>query len=206
MSIKRISHILLVLLCSFAVFCVKKPVEGDIVFSDEFTDSTLSQWNVFDSDNITISDGKMILRDHCGVIAPTTASYEDYTVEIRSKITRQLSGFWAYGIQFRIQNVEVDPHEGSNYSFQYDPGQNGLRLARNPGDHLIVPDKEIPLDTLWHLLKVKVFGDSIECYVDGELLIGGKDTTYTKGAVGLSVWNGLDAEFDWIKIRKIVWE
>lgn len=199
---KNLLMVIAVICLFVSVFCTKEPVaeEGDIIFSDEFTDSLLTQWSVSDTSKVSVSNGKLLLQDDCNVIAPSTSSFQDYSVEIRSKITGELSGFWGYGLMFRVQD------EYSCYIFQYDPGINGLKLTKNPGDHKIVPNVEISTDTLWHNLKVMVFSDSIECYLDGDLKMAGTDDNYSSGAVGLCIWNGLDAEFDWIKVREIEWK
>ena len=201
MALRKNLIIVVAVMCLLvSIFCSKQPEEGGIIFSDEFTDSTLSQWSVFNPDNISVSDGILILRDACHVIAPSTASFQDYSVEIRSKITGQLHYWNGYAIMFRTKN------EDSYYRFQYDPGASGLRLVSFPGDANIIPNVDIAVDTLWHNLKVKVFGDSIECFLDGDLMMAGTDDNYSNGAVGLCVWVGCDAEFDWIKVREIEWK
>ena len=66
----------------------------------------------------------------------------------------------------------------------------GKRIQLGTKEDLKVPVGE------WHVLKSKMVGDHIECYLDGKKLLDAHDSTYLSGKIG--IWTQADtvAAFD----------
>ncbi len=132
----------------------------------------------------------------------TPVSADDYVIDINKALLSKGDG---YGVFFRTQNVE----RVSGYVFQYDPGYldqflirkwvNGVEIERP------IVRKRIP-GYNWHnvnrQIQLSVIGDRFTVLVDGQPMLSLSDATYPSGGVGLRVWDGTDACFDNLTIRR----
>jgi len=111
--------------------------------------------------------------------------------------------------------VAGDADQGGGFVWRYQDNNNYYICRMNPLEdnyrcYKVVAGKRIQLETkeglkvpvnTWHTLKVKMAGDHVECYLDGEKQLDGKDATF-KGAGKVGLWSKADAQshFDDFKV------
>ncbi len=89
-----------------------------------------------------------------------------------------------YGVMFRVQNYDGSPN---GYAFQYDPGLEGIVFRKwVNGWEIWQPLAYQKLTNYqWYGVSkdidVVVKGNSMQAYIDGELVISAKDDTYSSG-------------------------
>ncbi|MCD4753019.1 MAG: DUF1080 domain-containing protein [Anaerolineaceae bacterium] len=121
---------------------------------------------------------------------------EDYVIQLEDAVLTQGHG---YGVMFRLQNYDKKPN---GYAFQYDRGMRGLvfrkwvkgREVRKPLASVRLRNYEwydIPRD-----ITIRVVGNEMSAYIDGELVLSATDGTYSKGGVGLRTWGKTKVCFD----------
>lgn len=90
---------------------------------------------------------------------------------------------------------------GGDKHYGFYPSNGGLRLSRFDGPTVYSWNvlREIRTPYLnksgWNRLKVRVDKDLLQCYVNDELVIEDRDTTYTTGRVGVCKFRHTEAEF-----------
>jgi hypothetical protein len=127
----------------------------------------------------------------------TDTDYKDVDVTVSFKAVKGEKDQGG-GIVWRYQDAN------NYYIARMNPLEDNYRLYR------VVAGKRIQMETkedlkvragTWHVLRIKMSGDQIECYLDGKKYLEGKDTTFTKaGKIGL--WTKADAQtyFDNLKV------
>lgn len=136
------------------------------------------------------------------------AKWSDYTVILKAKLTKG----WGYGVYFRATDVK----RANAYIFQYDPYYNRRRggsflfrkivngRERAPFAR-VLKNKVFGSDFDWYNtmreIKLEVKGDTFKAYVDGKLVLTGKDKTYTNGMIGLRTWGNSHVYFDDIRVK-----
>lgn len=117
------------------------------------------------------------------------SNFEDVELSVAFKAIKgkndQGGGFvWRYQDANNYYICRMNPLE-DNYRLYHVVAGKRTQFAGKEGI-------KVPVGT-WHTLKVKMVGDSIECYLDDEKQFDGKDTTIAKaGKVGM--WTKSDAQ------------
>lgn len=99
-------------------------------------------------------------------------------------------------------------HDEGERHYGFYPTGGKLRLTRFEGPDVfswkILEDVASPhyKPGDWNTLKVRVSKDGVQCYVNGELAIDSKDTTWTGGQPGLAKFRDTTAEFRHFKVAK----
>lgn len=125
------------------------------------------------------------------------SKYKDVELSVAFKAIAgnrdQGGGFvWRYQDNNNYYICRMNPLE-DNYRFYKVVGGKRTELETKEG-------LKVPVNT-WHTLKVKMEGDHVECYLDGEKQLDGKDSTF-KGAGKVGLWSKSDAQshFDDFKV------
>ena len=117
-------------------------------------------------------------------------------------------------VAFKAMRGEKD--QGGGIVWRYQDANNYYIARMNPLEdnyrvYKVVEGKRIQLGTkeevkvavgVWHMLKIKMVGDRIECFLDGKKHLEGKDGTFT-GAGKVGLWTKADARtrFDQFRAR-----
>jgi hypothetical protein len=123
--------------------------------------------------------------------------YQDLEISVAFKAIRgkndQGGGLvWRYQDANNYYIARMNPLEDN---FRVYKVISGKRIQLKTKEGLKIPVGE------WHRIKVKQQGDHIECFLDGEKMLDGKDETFRKaGQIGL--WTKSDAQthFDDLKV------
>jgi hypothetical protein len=200
----------------FALFCltivaaisyliIPKQIVVDI-FSQNFDKyplgATLPEYVKWGKINTTIiqtqeasSSPNVLAVNGQGIILLPPTNLTDYIFEIRGKLLRKE---WGYGIIFRVTPTDTFY---KFYSCQYDPGSGGVGLYKKfNGNETPLARTNFNTNVNWHTIKVEVKGNEFKCYVDDTLVLKASDDEYGYGAVGIEVWNNIEAYFDDVKI------
>lgn len=160
-------------------------------------------------DNWTIQNGRWQVRDGRLCIEGTGRIYyslnrSDYVIDINLARISQGNG---YGIFFRDSGGPAF----NGYTFQYDPGYGkGAFIFRKwiNGRELSVPIARVdaPTGYNWYgsdrQVRVEVRGDTFTAFIDGQLVVQARDTTFTQGGIGLRSWDATSVCFDDLRIRR----
>lgn len=160
-------------------------------------------------DNWTIQNGRWQVRDGRLCIEGTGCIYyslnrSDYVIDINLARISQGNG---YGIFFRDSGGPAF----NGYTFQYDPGYGkGAFIFRKwiNGRELSVPIARVdaPTGYNWYgsdrQVRVEVRGDTFTAFIDGQLVVQARDTTFTQGGIGLRSWDATSVCFDDLRIRR----
>jgi hypothetical protein len=125
-------------------------------------------------------------------------SYKDVEISVAFKAIRgkkdQGGGIvWRYQDANNYYVARVNPLEDNYRVYKVVGGRRSQEFQSKE-------DLKVPVNE-WHVLKVKMKGDHIECYLDGTKHLDVKDSTFTNaGKVGL--WSKADAQtrFDDFKV------
>jgi hypothetical protein len=125
-------------------------------------------------------------------------NYKDVEISVAFKAIRGKRDQGG-GIVWRYQDAN------NYYVARMNPLEDNYRVykvvaGRRSQEFQSKEDLKVPLNE-WHVLKVEMKGDHIECYLDGTKHLDVKDSTFTKaGKVGL--WSKADAQtrFDDFKV------
>jgi Flp pilus assembly pilin Flp len=126
----------------------------------------------------------------------------DYTIHLEGVVLNKGQG---YGVMFRVQNYDGSPN---GYAFQYDPGLEGIVFRKwVNGWEIWQPLAYQKLTNYqWYGVSkdidVVVKGNSMQAYIDGELVLSAKDDTYSSGGVGLRTWGVTEVCFDNFSINE----
>jgi hypothetical protein len=92
----------------------------------------------------------------------------------------------------------VDEH--NYYRFSVDNERSYARLVARIGGAFVLLDEDLDFpgytQGVWTELALIVDGDSIEAYVDDELVLSATSSAHPAGAVGLYSWGNEDLYFD----------
>ncbi|MBN2224559.1 MAG: hypothetical protein JW765_07795, partial [Deltaproteobacteria bacterium] len=167
------------------------------LFSDDFSKGAADRWLITSGKYFTFGDGYLTIgRD--GSTGEHRAfsgdeGWTDYVVEV----VATLDSGDGYGIYFRA----TDPKNTDAYIFQYDENYgSGAFLFRkvqdgkeqSPFARVYAGDTVFGKDFQWYgterKIRIEVSGNEYRAYIDGELVVVGKDDSYTNGMVGLRTW------------------
>lgn len=136
------------------------------------------------------------------------ASWDDYRVSVDNAEMGQGNG---YGVYFRT----TEPEAVNGYVFQYDPGYRGapypngaflIRKVVNGSETSPIAVQAAPPGYEWNdvnrQVEVDVKGDTFTAYIDGEPVVTAQDSQFQNGGIGLRTWNGTQACFDNITVRR----
>ncbi len=159
--------------------------------------------------NWTIQNGRWQVRDGRLCIEGAGRIYHslnrsDYVIDINLARISQGNG---YGIFFRDSGGPAF----NGYTFQYDPGYGkGAFIFRKwiNGRELSVPIARVdaPTGYDWYgsdrQVRVEVRGDTFTAFIDGQLVVQARDTTFTQGGIGLRSWDAASVCFDDLRVRR----
>lgn len=166
------------------------PANGEIRFKDDFASGDLSGYKQ-DVSKWVMEDG---LLKHAsggnnrGELGVNNLTVIDGTI---MAVAKHALGEADWGITFR----------GSSYSKGYMFGfENGILFLRRDGQNLA---DAVPFSAKlgeYYKMEVRLDGQRIQAYLDGNLIFDVKDTTYTSGRVGLHSW--ADAQFAYLQAAR----
>ena len=188
----------------FDDFKVIRLSSSQVKYEDRFDtgNSTSGDWN----SSKTVTDGKMLVDSGTYLVGPDSSGWTDYGVEAKVTIAEEkgTNNTRVSGIAGRVQR------SGANfYGYEFSIGfQNTNTTAPNPyvrlyrrggGSISNMALKEITSYALdmntEYLLKMEFVGDTINCYIDNNLVISVADDAYQAGTAGCVV-NGYKALVD----------
>jgi len=182
-------------------------VQGVSALSDNFNDGNDNDWKPIQGD-WSVKKGEYVQED---LEWTTTATHETYTRSyfgeedweeyiVEAKVRIEEGGELApiLGIFFRVTEKS---ESGDYYLFRLDQrASEGPGLIKAPNTTVKINNNkpaEIGRD---YILKVEVKGDSIKCYVDGELEIDVQDDSFPQGAIGVGTFNA-EGHFDDVSVN-----
>lgn len=120
---------------------------------------------------------------------------EDYVIRLKDVVLTSGNG---YGVMFRLQDNDKRPN---GYAFQYDPGARGMVFRKWVNGREVSTLARAGLrDYDWYKIPrditIRIEGNTMQAYIDGELVLSAKDDTYSKGGVGLRTWDKTQVCFD----------
>lgn|GEM_PF-68627 len=166
------------------------PKAGEIRFKDDFTSSDLARYTQ-DISKWVMEDG---LLKHAsggnnrGELGVNNLTVIDGTI---TAVAKHALGEADWGITFR----------GSSYSKGYMFGfENGILVLRRDGQNLADPVPFSPKLGEYYKMEVRLDGQHIQAYLDGNPIFDVKDSMYTSGRVGLHSW--ADAQFAYLQVAR----
>jgi len=124
--------------------------------------------------------------------------WTDYDLEVDIKHTELAN--WPGGIRAR-----VDLDVGGHYAVWLYPGDNSIKLYKNPGWDINTGLVTLGQNTYkaevekFHTVKLSCQGDTIKVFYDGKELISAKDSEHKKGTIALCVQDKI-VYFDNVKV------
>jgi len=177
------------------------PRDGDDTLYDDFADGPQDGWQETPGSRWHCDEG-MYCAGRWGEHRTFYGSddWTNYVVTVQATL-RYGKGF---GIYFRATDID----RLNAYVFQYDPGYGGghflFRKVVNGREQPPFALAKAPADYQWHgvprRVEVRVEGDSFTAIVDGGPVLQARDSTYPRGRIGLRVWSGSEACFDWVRV------
>jgi hypothetical protein len=174
------------------LFQLAPPVKAATIFSDDF-ESGSSQWTVQSGTWSIIADGSNVYNQtNTNITARSTAgspAWTDYTIQARVKL---VSGTYAM-LMARYQDSD-------NYYFMTLRSSGTVEIKRmlggSSGSALQTQSGVLsPAMGTWYTATLKVEGDSLQGYINGNLVLDVNDSTFASGLIGLGTSSGA-AEFD----------
>ncbi|MBD2844802.1 S-layer homology domain-containing protein [Paenibacillus sp. IB182496] len=176
------------------------------IFSDDFEDGTLDKWVLRPEDQWAVTnDGENVLssgnRTNTSLlIAKEGAAWTDYNVEARTH-PHLANGKENAGLLFRVTD------EDNYYMYRINAKDNRLELFKavdgtltriEDADTAFTPSKQ------WYTIKVAVHGNTIEAYVDGNLMTSWTNPIeeLTTGGIGFRTTSA-NVKYDDVLVTKI---
>jgi len=171
-------------------------VSGIYALIDDFNDGNDNSWEKVQGE-WSVKGGEYIQSDTKWTSTTTNETYTrsffgdtnwtDYTLEAKVRMENGGDTAAIVGIFFRVTEKS---EKGDYYYFRLDArAAEGPALVKSPNTILqenMAKSSELKKD---YVLKVEVAGDSIKCYIDGELEIDWTDDSFPKGAIGVGTFN-----------------
>ena len=174
---------------------------ANITFSDNFDDGVADGWTQW-SGSWSVIDGEYfisvgIVED--GITTVDGLDFTDCTVETKLRFTDSV-GFRS-GIIFRFldsthyYSIELGSYYDTLDMIKYTPGSPhyGETFAQISADNLFQTNTD-------YQLKIVVSGNLFRCFIDGEEVLNGTDSSYTHGGVGLRA-RSADVQFDNFRVE-----
>jgi hypothetical protein len=165
-----------------------------------------SVWNVVADDSAPSKGGYVLAQTAAGpsslfnLCVATETSYRDVEVMVAFKANKGMKDQGG-GIVWRYQDAN------NYYVARMNPLEDNFRVYKVVGGkrsaELQDSEVKVPVGT-WHQLKVKMVGNHIECFLDGQKYLDVRDDSITDaGQVGL--WTKADAQtsFDGFRVRDL---
>jgi len=171
-------------------------VNGIYALIDDFNDGNDNSWEKVQGE-WSVKDGEYIQGDTKWTSTTTNETYTrsffgdvnwtDYTLEAKVRMENGGDTAAIVGIFFRVTEKSA---QGDYYYFRLDArAAEGPALIKSPNT-ILQENKAKPSELKKnYVLKVEVAGDSIKCYIDGELEIDLTDNSFPKGAIGVGTFN-----------------
>ncbi|MGI0116399.1 family 16 glycoside hydrolase [Zooshikella sp. RANM57] len=121
-------------------------------------------------------------------------SWQDYLLRLKVKSDDDD----VMGVLFRVQD------EHHYYRFSWSKVFAFRRLEKIVGNDVIVlAEDHVPFSLgQWYSLDIDLQGNTIEVFVDDNLILSASDDTYAQGSIGLYAWANQGTWFDDIKIQR----
>ncbi|MEK7399114.1 MAG: family 16 glycoside hydrolase [Candidatus Poribacteria bacterium] len=186
-------------LCAFMAFGF---ASGIYAVTDDFNDGNDTGWTQIQG-AWSVVNGEYAQTDIKWASTATNETYHrsyfgdatwaNYTFEAKVRIEKAGETASIPGIFFRVTEKSA---KGDYYMFRLDNrAAEGPALIKSPNT-ILLENKNKPAKVGQnYVLKVDLTGDSIKCYIDGQLEIDLKDASFPKGAVGVGSFN-VDCRFD----------
>jgi len=185
------------------------PTPGDIFFDDFNRQEMDGQWNMWGNPSAwSIENGSAKgsgnYSSHFATVGAGDANWTNYRFQVNTKMAGSANPYITYlksYLFFRVQN------DTQYYRFGIKGDEQRLVLYRRDGlynwtglgDYDFQPQKDV-----WYDLAVKVQGNWIRCFLNGEQVIVVIDTIYNSGGIGIGVLeDNMTNYYDDIVVRPI---
>jgi len=173
---------------------------GDNGSSEGFTPDNSNYWKVVSGNYY---EGVLLSDAHTITIHNATGLSD---IEIKCKVMKVGGTYNAYIIA-RYQDDGDGTPEVTDYFYevQLDFDADYVRIRRrHPTDATVLSEAPYTLaSNTWYDVVFRLYGSTLEVYVDGNLITSATDTYYASGQIGLHVYYA-DIYFDDIIVRKYV--
>jgi len=171
--------------------------DANMLFSDTFSDSSIKGvWTGIDK-TVQLQNGDLLAKSGswlCGRIP----GWKNYIVEVDLKVLNAKSEWVNGGINFRVNT-------NGNYRFQVLPQVDWIQLGkwdnRENKWSIIKTIKQRTDFNKWYHIKVKIRDDSMQCYLDDQLIFDVSNTAFSSGYIALQAWEG-EVLYDNIEVTK----
>lgn len=168
-----------------------RPTPGDIFFDDFNSGEMSKEWDKWEPPEAwTVEDssakGSGVYSYHFATVGTGNTNWTNYRFQVNTRSKGSTNPYIQYlksYLYFRVQN------DTQYYRFGIKGDEPGLLLHRRDGDswtklgdYFFSPERDT-----WYSLGVKVQGNSIRCYLNGEEVIAEIDGTYSYGGIGIGV-------------------
>ena len=188
----------LILIVLFILSCLFVPLktvyaEGQMVFSDNFSDGTLDGWNI-ESGNWYINLGNLAGSKSGtffgGRVNNGLKDWENYSLELDFNIQSGIDAGVGFKYTPNISGYEINLRAGTGI---FNTPQIILRKNQAGVVSVVGDTHTFPLvNGKWYHLKLEVSGENIKVWIADTLVfdITDQDTQVTKGGITLSYWTG----------------
>ena len=188
----------LILIVLFILSCLFVPLktvyaEGQMVFSDNFSDGTLDGWNI-ESGNWYINLGNLAGSKSGtffgGRVNNGLRDWENYSLELDFNIQSGIDAGVGFKYTPNISGYEINLRAGTGI---FNTPQIILRKNQAGVVSVVGDTHTFPLvNGKWYHLKLEVSGENIKVWIADTLVfdITDQDTQVTKGGITLSYWTG----------------
>ncbi len=124
--------------------------------------------------------------------------FRDGEIEVRFKAVRGRIDQGG-GIMWRVKD------RNNYYVVRYNPLENNFRIYYVlRGRRVLIQSADVKLSSGWHTMRVVQKGDRYEAYLDGRLLLSGRDRHIT-GPGGIGLWTKADAQTNFDDLRVVLY-
>jgi hypothetical protein len=168
------------------VFAIR-PIERSMIqdprldlFYDNFSSGNMNKWSIISPQGSWTVHNKIAKGDSVWhmALSPLPLQSNDYKCQVNTKLensSHPLVDWIKSYIYFRVQN------ESTYYRFGLSQGFRAIRLFRRVNgvwSLLKECDFDVKKD-VWYNLRAEIIGNSIKCFLDGNLVISEQDTSAT---------------------------
>jgi len=174
-------------------FSVQKPGRGTLPRWEVLADPTAPS-----PSNILAQRSKENFGEHFNLAVIEDSDYQDLDLEVRFKAVEGAEDQGG-GLIWRYQDPD------NYYIARANPLENNFRIYRVVGGsrrQLKSADFRMTSGT-WHTMRIVAKGDQMECFYDDKKYLEVRDTTFSRGKIGL--WTKADAVtyFDDLRVRPV---
>lgn len=178
--------------------------EPERLLSDTFNQGSLTGWRAFSGDWLIV-DGRLAQNSpkKPAFIVAGNENWEDYTLKLRAQ---KIDGEEGFLIGVRAQGTRTIIWNLGGWGNRVSTVQIFPNMLVNRFQRFNVVDTPLSIKAgRWYRIEIRVKGATIQCFLDGVMLVQHTDPEYLKmgkGNIGLGTW-GTRAYFDDVEVEPL---